>query len=228
MVNNELDTNGFVTTDAINYVTDKHGSVVDVNSVKRSADRISEKTPGRYVVTYRYGKASGKVAVTVRSDVNEGGISKADAKLGKGGNVGKTWFPHELAFRGNYNAQVTSHTYVGTDTHGKKTAKLTTKFYEPNSFSLLEGSQETNVRGNVQGLDVYGQDMVTTNFYGGPESSMDGAWGHMVLYQLNQVPKYALQYIPTKTLNFQLWKNYVKRIKISPYIKLSGQLPAYL
>lgn len=99
MVNNELDTNGFVTTDAINYVTDKHGSVVDVNSVKRSADRISEKTPGRYVVTYRYGKASGKVAVTVRSDVNEG-ISKADAKLGKGGNVGKTWFPHELAFRG--------------------------------------------------------------------------------------------------------------------------------
>lgn len=75
MVNNELDTNGFVTTDAINYVTDKHGSVVDVNSVKRSADRISEKTPGRYVVTYRYGKASGKVAVTVRSDVNEG-ISK--------------------------------------------------------------------------------------------------------------------------------------------------------
>lgn len=91
MVNNALDTNGFVTTDAINYVTDKHGSVVDVNSVKRSADRISEKTPGRYVVT-------------VRSDVNEGGISKADAKLGKGGNVGKTWFPHELAFRGNYNA----------------------------------------------------------------------------------------------------------------------------
>ena len=97
---------------------------------------------------------------------------------------------------------------------------MTTKFYEPNSFSLLEGSQETNVRGNVQGLDVYGQDMVTTNFYGGPESSMDGARGHMALYQLNQVPKYALQYIPTNTLNFQLWKNYVKSIKISPYIKL--------
>ena len=58
LVNNELDTNGFVTTDAINYVTDKHGSVVDVNSVKRSTDRISEKTPGRYVVTYRFGKAS--------------------------------------------------------------------------------------------------------------------------------------------------------------------------
>lgn len=127
MVNNELDTNGFVTTDAINYVTDKHGSVVDVNSVKRSADRISEKTPGRYVVTYRYGKASGKVTVTVRNDANEG-ISKADAKLGKGGNVGKTWFAHELVFRGNYNAQVSSHTYVGTDKHGKKTAKLTTKF----------------------------------------------------------------------------------------------------
>ena len=35
LVNNKLDTNGFVTTDAINYVTDKHGSVVDVNSVKR-------------------------------------------------------------------------------------------------------------------------------------------------------------------------------------------------
>ncbi|WP_260269116.1 hypothetical protein ACIA3Y_02755 [Lactobacillus delbrueckii subsp. bulgaricus] len=50
----------------------------------------------------------------------------------------------------------TPHTYVGTDKHGKKTAKLTTKFYEPNSFSLLEGSQETNVRGNVQGFDVYG------------------------------------------------------------------------
>ena len=181
MVNNELDTNGFVTTDAINYVTDKHGSVVDVNSVKRSADRISEKTPGRYVVTYRYGKASGKATVTVRNDANEG-ISKADAKLGKGGNVGKTWFPHELAFRSNYNAQVSSHTYVGTDKHGKKTAKLTTKFYEPNSFSLLEGSQETNVRGNVQGLDVYGQDMVTTNFYGGLESSKDGARGHMVCW----------------------------------------------
>lgn len=96
----------------------------------------------------------------------------------------------------------TPHTYVGTDKHGKKTAKLTTKFYEPNSFSLLEGSQETNVRGNVQGFDVYGQDMVTTNFYGGPESSMDGSRGHMALYQLNQVPKYALQYISTKTLNF--------------------------
>ena len=65
--NNALDTNGFVTTDAINYVTDKHGSVVDVNSVKRSADRISEKEAGRYVVTYRYGKASGKVTVTVRT-----------------------------------------------------------------------------------------------------------------------------------------------------------------
>ncbi|MGZ1303691.1 hypothetical protein ACXO8C_01765 [Lactobacillus delbrueckii subsp. bulgaricus] len=43
LVNNELDTNGFVTTDAINYVTDKHGSVVDVNSVKRSADRILKR-----------------------------------------------------------------------------------------------------------------------------------------------------------------------------------------
>ncbi|MCH3983975.1 MAG: hypothetical protein LKG10_03995 [Lactobacillus delbrueckii] len=103
-------------------------------------------------------------------------------KLGKGGNVGKTWFPHELAFRSNYNAQVSSHTYVGTDKHGKKTAKLTTKFYEPNSFSLLEGSQETNVRGNVQGLDVYGQDMVTTNFYRGLESSKDGARGHIVCW----------------------------------------------
>lgn len=51
LVNNELDTNGFVTTDVINYVADKHGSVVDVNSVKRSANQISEKTPGRYVVT---------------------------------------------------------------------------------------------------------------------------------------------------------------------------------
>lgn len=43
LVNNKLDTNVFVTTDAINYVTDKHGSVVDVNAVRRSADRIYEK-----------------------------------------------------------------------------------------------------------------------------------------------------------------------------------------
>ena len=219
LVNDIVDSAGFNTDDAINYVTDKHGSVVDNGLIKKSIDRISEEKPGHWLVTYRYGKAYGKVPVTVRGNAEEG-ITKASVKPGKGGNVGKTWFPIELAFRGSYSAQFFPHTYWGTDKKGKKAAKLTTKFYEPNSLSLLAGSEETNVRTNVQGLDVYGQDMVTTNFYGGSRASLDNSRGHVILYHLNKVPTYALQYMPTQTLNFYAWKSYAANIKVSPYIKL--------
>ncbi|MGN1406786.1 hypothetical protein [Lactobacillus sp.] len=220
LVNNPNDTTGFDVRDAVNYITDSHGSVVDKYQVKTNVDRISEKTPGIYWVTFKYGKAHAKVKVTVRRNPKEG-LSKADKKPGKGGNFAKTWFPQQLANRGNFNAQVFPHTYWGSDKTGKKkAAKLTTKFYEPNSFSLLAGSVETNVRTNVQGLDVYGQDMVTTNFYGVGQAAQEGANGRVILYHLNSVPTYALQYIPTNTLNLATWKYYVKNIRISPWIKL--------
>ena len=220
LVNNPKDTKGFDVRDAVNYITDSHGSVVDKYQVKTNVNRISEKKPGTYWVTFKYGKAHAKVKVTVRNNPKEG-MSAAKLKPGKGGTFAQTWYPQQLAYRGNYKAQVFLHTYWGSDNKGqKKAAKLTTKFYEPNSFSLLAGSVETNVRTNVQGLDVYGQDMVTTNFYGVGQASKDDANGRVILYRLNRVPTYALQYIPTTALTLSVWKNYVKQIRISPWIKL--------
>lgn len=218
LVNNSTDTKGFDTRDAINYVTDSHGSVVDNNDVNVSKDRIFETTPGSYKIVYSYGSNSDTCQITVRSDANEGvsnaGITPADENLPDL----KTWFASEKT-DSDYSAQDNGHTYYGTDkSDDEKAAELSTTFYEPNQLSLFDGSDETRVLTNVQGLDLYDNDVVTTNF--SSNSSVDGAKGHIILYDLNHISKTALQYIPTKSLGFNTWLTYVKNIKISPYFKL--------
>lgn len=218
LVNNVNDPSGFYTRDAINYVTDSHGSAVNPNKVKVSRNRISEKKAGTYKVTYSYGSKSATSQVTVRSDVNEGtGSADINPVREKLPNL-TTWYSSS---KNDFTIKSKGHTYYGKDRKGnKKAAKLTTKFYEPNQYSLREGGNDTMVLTSVQGLDVYGNDLVTTNFNSGSAASADNARGRVVLYNLKKVNKTALQYLPTDSLGFGTWLKYVKNIKISPYIKL--------
>ena len=67
----------FPTRDAINFVTDKSGTVVKPSKVNVSEDKITSNQAGLYPVTYSYGKAKAHATVEVRSDETEG-IAKAD------------------------------------------------------------------------------------------------------------------------------------------------------
>lgn len=86
LVNNQYDSVGFNAEDAINYVTDQHGSLVDNDSVEISCKSaklnisdtgyVSSRKAGTAVLTFKYGKAKATSKLTVRGDAKEG-ISSA-------------------------------------------------------------------------------------------------------------------------------------------------------
>jgi len=81
----------FPTRDAINFATDKSGTVIKPCKVNVSEDKITTNEAGLYPVTYSYGKAKAHVTVEVRSDDNEG-IVKADKTPRPGAGSATSWF----------------------------------------------------------------------------------------------------------------------------------------
>ncbi|MBT8799451.1 hypothetical protein BTI05_00025 [Lactobacillus delbrueckii subsp. bulgaricus] len=237
LVNNPSDSVGFNAEDAINYVTDQHGSLVDNDSVEISCKSaklnisdtgyVSSRKAGTAVLTFKYGKAKATSKLTVRGDAKEG-ISSADV------TPVKTDLPKIKTWSARYGARLSSsstitskdavsssHKYWATNMSGNaKGADIETIFYHPAVLSAPGSSNlEAKVSSAVQGIDFYDNDLVTSNLDLGQADNWE-ARGHMVYYNMRKVKKYNWQLIPSKMLSFNTWLSYIKNIKVSPYMKL--------
>ena len=237
LVNNPSDSVGFNAEDAINYVTDQHGSLVDNDSVEISCKSaklnisdtgyVSSRKTGTAVLTFKYGKAKATSKLTVRGDAKEG-ISSADVTPVKTDLPEiKTWSASDGASLSSSSTVTSedevssSHKYWATDMSGNtKGADIETIFYHPAVLSAPGSSNlEAKVSSAVQGIDFYDNDLVTSNLDLGQADNRE-ARGHMDYYNLRGVKKYNWQLIPSKMLSFNTWLSYIKNIKVSPYMKL--------
>ncbi|CDR75273.1 hypothetical protein [Lactobacillus delbrueckii] len=235
LVNNPSDSVGFNAEDAINYVTDQHGSLVDNDSVEiscKSAELnisdtgyVSSRKAGTAVLTFKYGKAKATSKLTVRGDAKEG-ISSADVTPVKTDLPEiETWSANDGASSSTItskDAVSSSHKYWATKTMSgnAKGADIETIFYHPAVLSATGSSNlEAKVSSAVQGIDFYDNDLVTSNLDLGQADNWE-ARGHMVYYNMRKVKKYNWQLIPSKMLSFNTWLSYIKNIKVSPYMKL--------
>ena len=238
LVNNSADSVGFNAQDAINYVTDSHGSLVDNDSVAISCKStklkisdsgyVSSKKAGTAVLTYKYGKAKATATLTVRSDAKEG-ISSANL-AGQDTDLADnltTWSASDSrTASSSLDLVKSSNNYWATNRAGtKKAANMETFFYHPANLSVAGSpNQEGRVSSAVQGIDIYGHDMVSTNLDSGYADNRE-ARGHMVYYNLKGLKKYNWQLIPSTKLSFATWLSYIKNVKVSPYMKLGhGQV----
>ncbi|MFS8962494.1 hypothetical protein NYF20_04825 [Lactobacillus delbrueckii] len=238
LVNNPSDSVGFNAEDAINYVTDQHGSLVDNDSVEiscKSAELnisdtgyVSSRKAGTAVLTFKYGKAKATSKLTVRGDAKEG-ISSADVTPVKTDLPEITTWSARDGARLSSSSTITSkdavsssHKYWATKTMSgnAKGADIETIFYHPAVLSAPGSSNlEAKVSSAVQGIDFYDNDLVTSNLDLGQADNWE-ARGHMVYYNMRKVKKYNWQLIPSKMLSFNTWLSYIKNIKVSPYMKL--------
>ncbi|MCD5493088.1 hypothetical protein LOB66_00555 [Lactobacillus delbrueckii subsp. lactis] len=237
LVNNPSDSVGFNAEDAINYVTDQHGSLVDNDSVEISyksaklnisdTGYVSSRKAGTAVLTFKYGKAKATSKLTVRGDAKEG-ISSADVTPVKTDLPEiKTWSASDGASSHKHWAtksardRASSHKYWATNMSGNaKGADIETIFYHPAVLSAPGSSNlEAKVSSAVQGIDFYDNDLVTSNLDLGQADNWE-ARGHMVYYNMRKVKEYNWQLIPSKMLSFNTWLSYIKNIKVSPYMKL--------
>lgn len=237
LVNNPSDSVGFNAEDAINYVTDQHGSLVDNDSVEISCKSaklnisdtgyVSSRKAGTAVLTFKYGKAKATSKLTVRGDAKEG-ISSADVTPVKTDLPEiKTWSASDGSSLSSSStitsedAVSSSHKYWATNMSGNaKGADIETIFYHPAVLSAPGSSNlEAKVSSAVQGIDFYDNDLVTSNLDLGQADNWE-ARGHMVYYNMRGVKKCNWQLIPSKMLSFNTWLSYIKNIKVSPYMKL--------
>lgn len=237
LVNNQYDSVGFNAEDAINYVTDQHGSLVDNDSVEISCKSaklnisdtgyVSSRKAGTAVLTFKYGKAKATSKLTVRGDAKEGissaGVTPVKTDLPKI----ETWSVRDRASSHKHWAtksardRASSHKYWATNMSGNaKGADIETIFYHPAVLSAPGSSNlEAKVSSAVQGIDFYDNDLVTSNLDLGQADNWE-ARGHMVYYNMRKVKEYNWQLIPSKMLSFNTWLSYIKNIKVSPYMKL--------
>lgn len=237
LVNNPSDSVGFNAEDAINYVTDQHGSLVDNDSVEISCKSaklnisdtgyVSSRKAGTAVLTFKYGKAKATSKLTVRGDAKEG-ISSADVTPVKTDLPEiETWSARDRAGSHKHWAtksardRTSSHKYWATNMSGNaKGADIETIFYHPAVLSAPGSSNlEAKVSSAVQGIDFYDNDLVTSNLDLGQADNRE-ARGHMVYYNMRGGKKYNWRLIPSKMLRFKTWLSYIKNIKVSPYMKL--------
>lgn len=198
----------FYVKDAINYVTDSSGSVVDLDKVHVSQNTVSSAKYGKHRITYTYGKAKAHSWVRVRDDPYEG-TARANKKP-QMGKSGETWFKH---FKTSGNWGKGASYAPETKPHVLKSGnfKLKTVFYQPATLSQGDSGMVGPV---PEGLAMSDGRMYAT-MYDSPSRTR----AHIVSYQLNQVPnRYIMQKLP-----WLPWSEFTRlsaSIKVSPQIKL--------
>ncbi|QNQ82548.1 SH3-like domain-containing protein [Lactobacillus sp. PV012] len=191
----------FDTIDAINYVTDSHGTVINPTKVHTSARVISSAKAGNTQVNYTYGKAHASVNVVVRNDREEG-ISSANIVP----KAGPKAISIKSGHRSNFNIATKATKLNNNGT------KLSTLFFEPSTLSL-RGSWLTQVGPIPEGLTV-------SNGWSTVSMLADSSdqRGHLVAYKNNEMSKFNTQKLTSLSLGS--FKKLAANIKVSPYIRL--------
>lgn len=194
--------------DAINFATNKAGTVIKPSEVKVSTGVIPTNEAGQFEVTYSYGKAKAHATVEVRSDDQEG-IAKADVTPQPGAGGATSWFKH-FKTSGHWGKSFAPE----TKPHVLKSGpfKLKTYFYQP--VSLSQSGTPSGLVGPVpEGMTVSKGTMYTTMY-----SEPCRTRSHIVAYKFSHIPnRYILQKLPW--LSWNKFTRLASHIKISPYIK---------
>lgn len=208
----------FSPRDAISYVTNSMGTVIDNSQVIISKDSINCGTPKTYKVKYTYGDATATVKVTVRKSTKEG-IVNADTfnsfPAQPGTNDYQAWKTHygsslNYVSPTEYSPEDSKHTL----TSGNLTLK--TKFYQPVLLSVADPTDDNiNRVGHIpEGVTVSDGWAYTSLL-----SHTDVMSGHIVGYDLNKLTSpYNAQHLLDMTQ--KKFNNYVEHIKVSPYIPI--------
>ena len=208
----------FSTKDAISYVTNSMGTVIDNSQVIVSKDSINCGTPKTYKVKYTYGDATATVKVTVRKSTKEG-VVDADTfnsfPAQPGTNDYQAWKTHygsslNYVSPTEYSPEDSKHTLTSGD------LTLKTKFYQPVLLSVADPTDDNiNRVGHIpEGVTVSDGWAYTSLL-----SHTDVMSGHIVGYDLNKLTSpYNAQHLLDMTQ--KKFNNYVKHIKVSPYIPI--------
>lgn len=207
--------------DAISYATDNTGTVADTSlgtddiGVDVSKESIDCGTPGTYNVKYTYGKAKATSKITVRKSTEEG-YGNADAVQAKPGiNTLKSWSSHYGASI-NY---ISPHDFVPEKkihTWSNNGLTLKTRLFQP---VLLSVKTDTNDESNLNRVGHIPEGVTVSN--GWAYTSLLAhtylMQGHIVGYNLNKLTN---PFDPQNLLTMKQSKfnNYVKNIKVSPFI----------
>lgn len=208
----------FFTRDAISYATNYMGTVISNDQVKVSRETISCANPKTYNVKYTYGSAKATVKVTIRKSTLEG---MADADVTNsfpaqpGTNEHQAWKTH---YGSSLNYVSPTEYSPETESHTLSSGNLTlkTKFYQPVLLSVKDPSDDNiNRVGHIPEGVTVSQGWAYTSLL----SHTYLTSGHIVGYDLNKLTNpYNAQHLldmPQKDFN-----NYVKHIKVSPYIPI--------
>ena len=208
----------FSPKDAISYVTNSMGTVIDNSQVIVSKDSINCGTPKTYKVKYTYGDATATVKVTVRKSTKEG-VVNADTfnsfPAQPGTNDYQAWKTHygsslNYVSPTEYSPEDSKHTLSSGD------LTLKTKFYQPVLLSVADPTDDNiNRVGHIpEGVNVSDGWAYTSLL-----SHTDVMSGHIVGYDLNKLTSpYNAQHLLDMTQ--KKFNNYVKHIKVSPYIPI--------
>ena len=192
----------FDVKDAINYVTDSHGTVVNPSKVKVSGKpQITTDNSGTHKVNYTYGKAHASVKVEVRDDADEG--------IGSANIAPKSGPKAKAISKGHRNNFEIATKTTNLNNNG---IKLKTLFFEPSTLSL-RGSWLTQVGPIPEGLTV-------SNGWSTVSMLADSTdqRGHLVSYKNSKMSKFNTQKLTS--LNLGNFKSLAANIKVSPYIRL--------
>ena len=209
----------FDPTDAISYVTNYMGTVIDSEEVNVSKDMIDCSNPGTYKVKYSYGNAKATVKVTVRKSTREG-VTDADSVQAKpfSGNL-KSWKTY-YGSSANYVTKTDFAPDKSRHTYDSDSGNLTfkTRFFQPVLLSVARDIKDDDYINRV-GHIPEGITMSDGWLYTSLLSSTTITDGHIVGYNLNHLTNaFNGQYL--LDMSQKKFNSYVKNIKVSPYIPI--------
>lgn len=201
---------------AVNYVTNKYGSVV---TPKMSKKYISTKKPGTYKVKIGYDGHYKTLKVVVRKDLNEG-IKNAMAKPEGQGITTLSAPCHHTGNSGHYNNWTDYEPEkVGHDLSDNG-LNLKSIYYQPVYLSLHARQKNnkkwdnaaTTVGHILEGTTVYQKHLYTSYL-----AHVNNMQGHVVGYDLAKLSNhFNAQYLLSKSLSS--FNAYIKHMIVSPYI----------
>lgn len=177
----------FDPTDAVSYVTNSMGTVIDVQDINISTDSIDCSKPGTQNVKYSYGSAKATVKVTIRKSTKEG-ITDADSVQAQpfDGNL-KSWKTYygssaNYVTKTDFTPDKNKHNYDSDS--GKLDFK--TRFFQPVLLSVVRNIKDDDYINRV-GHIPEGITMSNGWLYTSLLSSTLISNGHIVGYNLNHL-----------------------------------------
>lgn len=204
---------------AVNYVTDKWGSVVEPQALQMSRRYISCKKPGKYRVKIGYQGHFGKLTIVVRPNKDEGIVAVDQVPTGQGTDAYAAT-THHYGNSGHY--QTWTKYQAETEGHELTNNGLTlkTRLYQPVYLSLHE-RQANNKKWDHSATTVghvpEGMTYSHAWLYSSYLAHVNDMQGHVVGYHVTKLKNpYRLQHL--NSMSWPQFKNIIKQVQVSPYV----------